>query len=202
MQDNLHRKVQEWNRRARQNAEYSKAMQPPPAQAQRGEDESDQPRAGLEEGLDLNGYSNQFSHFSKGLEYADKGDYHRAITEYDAELAIDSSDPIIYEARGSAYVDSGDIDKGLEDYNLAMALSEDSAEAVKALIYRQRGLAYLAKGDFDSAIVDFDEYIFLDSLSPYIYALRAKANEKLREYAEAAHDWETYFKLTDEQQQV
>ena len=139
-------------------------------------------------------------HFFKGLAYEEKGDYDRAIAEYDLEIAIDPSNPIKYHTRGSAYVDRGDIDRGIQDHDKAIALSEytSETETVKAMFYRDRGYAYLEKGDFDIAIIDFGEAILLDPLSPLAYGMRAYAYESQGEYVEAEYDWETYAELKDE----
>ena len=201
LRDDLKRKVEGRDRRAKQNAEFNRTMQPVPDWARsKDEDHDVQLREDLERELEPYRQAGDPLHFFKGLAYEEKGDYDRAIAEYDLEIAIDPSNPGNYHTRGSAYVDRGDIARGIQDHDKAIALSEytSETETVKAMFYRDRGYAYLEKGDFDIAIIDFGEAILLDPLSPLAYGMRAYAYESQGEYVEAGYDWETYAELNDE----
>ena len=104
----------------------------------------------------------------RGLTYAEKGDYDRAIEDYNEAIRIDPEDPLAYDNRGNAYAGTGDHDRAIEDYEKAISVTEESQRKHllfadfnpnKALIHFDRGCAYIGKGDFDKAIEDFDKAI-------------------------------------------
>ena len=53
---------------------------------------------------------------NRGVAYADKGEYDRAIQDYDEALRLDPSQAVAYNNRGNAYIDKGDFDRAIADY--------------------------------------------------------------------------------------
>ena len=206
LRKDLQRKVDERDRRARQDAEFNRAMRPLPDWVKKSNTGSHSVQLSEDqlERLELYREHGLSEHYFWGHVYAEEGDYDRAIAEFDAEIALDATDPLSYSARGDAYVDSGDIDRGIQDHDTALALIEQSngTDEDKALLLRARGNAYIEKGDFDMAIIDLGDAILLDPLNPQAYGFRAVAHEQLGEYEEAEDDLETYNELMDEQEGV
>src|ERR1700722_4246444 len=65
---------------------------------------------------------------NRGNGYQNKGDYYRAIAEYDAAIQLNSNDPIVFSNRGIAYGSEGVIDHAIADFNEAIRLDPDFAE--------------------------------------------------------------------------
>ena len=84
-----------------------------------------------------------------------KGDYDRAIADFDRAIQLKPDDAVAYANRGWAYDDKGDYDRAIADFDRAIQLKPDYADA-----YAGRGWAY-AKGDYDRAIADYDRAIQL-----------------------------------------
>ncbi len=110
---------------------------------------------GLHEALRINpNYAEAF--YSRGRLYADKGDYSRAIHDYDQALGINPNCVDAFITRGLAYWRSGNYDQAVKDYDQALRLTPDSAEA-----FYNRALAYEHKGDYERAVQDFSQALRL-----------------------------------------
>ena len=59
---------------------------------------------------------------NRGVAYYKKGDYDRAIADYNEALRLDPKDASAYNNRGSAYAGEGDHDRAIADYNEALRL--------------------------------------------------------------------------------
>jgi tetratricopeptide (TPR) repeat protein len=92
--------------------------------------------------------------------WSHKGDYDRAIADYDEAIQLNPKYAHAYNHRGMAYIDKGDYDRGIADYDEAIRLNPNYAHA-----YANRGDAWSHKGDFARAIADHDEASRLKSNS-------------------------------------
>ena len=86
---------------------------------------------------------------NRGWAYNDKGDYDRAIADFDRAIQLKPDYAEAYANRGWAYNNKGDYDRAIADFDRAIQLKPDYA-----LAYANRGLAYNDKGDYDRAIAD------------------------------------------------
>ncbi len=84
--------------------------------------------------------------YGRGLAYSRKGDYDRAISDYDQALRLNPDLANAFYGRGGAYAYKGDYDHAIQDYNQALRLNPNSAVA-----FYGRGWAYEHKGDYDHA---------------------------------------------------
>lgn len=94
---------------------------------------------------------------NRGNGYQTKGDYYRAIAEYDAAIQLNPNDPIVFSNRGIAYGSEGVIDRAIADFNEAIRLDPKFAEA-----YAHRGLFKLKRGDTGGK----DDIATAESLKP------------------------------------
>jgi len=94
---------------------------------------------------------------NRGFAYYNKGQYDRAIANYDKAIKLDPKFAIAYNNRGIAYGQKGDDDRAFADFDTAIKLDPKSADT-----YYNRGIVYGQKGDYDRAIADFDTAIKLD----------------------------------------
>jgi tetratricopeptide (TPR) repeat protein len=100
---------------------------------------------------------NAFPYYNRGLAYYQKGDYNRAIADYDQAIRVDPNYALAYNDRGLAYYQKGDYDRAIADYDQAIRLNPNYAVA-----YNNRGLVYYHKGDNDRAIADYEQAIRLN----------------------------------------
>jgi lipoprotein NlpI len=94
---------------------------------------------------------------NRGNAYQSKGDYQRAIQDYDEALRIDPDSALAFNNRGSAFQHMGNYDRAIQDYDQAIRLDSSSA-----LAYNNRGRANHLKEDYPKALKDYGDAIDLD----------------------------------------
>jgi len=99
-------------------------------------------------------------YYKRGNTYLTKGDYDKAIADFNQAINIDPNYAWAYVKRGNAYLTKGDYDKAIEDYNQAINIDPNYAWA-----YSRRGYTYTKKNDYDKAIEDYDFAIYLSICS-------------------------------------
>jgi tetratricopeptide (TPR) repeat protein len=128
---------------------------------------------------------------NRGEAYEMKGDYARAIADFDQALQLDPGYVDAYIRRGNSYYSANDYFHAIADFDRALKLKPDSANA-----YLDRGIVYLDKDDFDDAVADFSETIRLDPNSSAAYNNRclARVNHG-RDLDEALNDCNAAIRL-------
>ena len=116
--------------------------------------------------------------------YDDKGDYDRAIADYDQVIRLDPKHALAYSYRGSAYRHKGEYDRAIADFDQAIKLDPKSVYA-----YNNRGNVYYLKGEHDRAIADYDQTIRLDPKHVAAHNNRGNAYFDKREYDRAIADY-------------
>jgi tetratricopeptide (TPR) repeat protein len=91
----------------------------------------------------------------RGIGYRLKGEYDRAIGDYNQAIRINAKFATAYNNRAIAYDTKGDYDRAIADYEQAIKL-KPSAET-----YFNRGNAHLGKSCYDHAIDDYNQAIKL-----------------------------------------
>jgi tetratricopeptide (TPR) repeat protein len=92
---------------------------------------------------------------NRGVGYRLKGDYDRAIADYNQAIKLNAKFASAYNNRAVAYDKKGEYDRAMVDYDQAIKL-KPSAEG-----YFNRGNAQLGKGHYDHAIDDYNQAIKL-----------------------------------------
>ena len=92
---------------------------------------------------------------TRGIGYRLKGEYDRAIQDYNQAIRINAKFATAYNNRAIAYDTKGDYDRAIADYEQAIKF-KPSAEA-----YFNRGNAHLGKSHYDRAIDDYNQAIKL-----------------------------------------
>jgi tetratricopeptide (TPR) repeat protein len=165
-------------------------------------------------------------YFYRGNASYHKGDYGRAIADYDQAIQLKPDFAEAYYNRGNAYANKGDHNRAIADYDQAIQLRPDFAEAhynrgnasyykgdydraitdfnqaiqLKpdfAEAYYNRGLAYADKGDYDRAIADYDRAIQLKPDFAKAYYNRGNAYRNMGEKEKATADFERVLGLSD-----
>jgi tetratricopeptide (TPR) repeat protein len=92
---------------------------------------------------------------NRGLAYRLRGEYDRAIQDYNQAIKLNAKSAAAYNNRGVAYDHKGEYDRAIQDYDQAIKL-KPSAE-----VHFNRGNAYLGKGQHDHAIDDYNQALKL-----------------------------------------
>ena len=127
---------------------------------------------------------------NRGTAYYEKGDYDRAIQDYNEAIRLNPKETLSHVARGDAYKKKGDFDRAIQDFDEAIRLNANYERA-----YYDRGGAYIDKDDYDRAIQDFDEAIHLNSNDTNAYNDRGVACAKKGDYDRAIRDYNQAIRL-------
>ncbi len=90
------------------------------------------------------------AYFNRGRAWSDKGQFDRAIADFDQAIRLDPEYPDAFNNRGVAYAGKGQFDRAIEDYDRAIALDPNYAIAIY-----NRGLAAQSLGRTDEAAAYF-----------------------------------------------
>ena len=113
-----------------------------------------------------------------------KGEFDRAVSDFDKALELSPKNPLILNARAGAYRAKGDLEKAIADYSVAIEAQPKDASA-----YSGRAGAYLAKSDFDRALADFDKAIGIDGKFAAAYVGRARVQKAKGDLEKALSDF-------------
>ncbi len=135
------------------------------------------------EGGDLGRENRATAYNNRGLAYDDKGQYDRAIQDYDTAIRLDPNGPTAYNNRGVAYDGKGQYDRAIHDYDAAIRLDPSDPTA-----YNNRGGAHAETGSIDRAIQDYDQAIRFDPGYALAYTNRGRAYFYQARFPEAVPD--------------
>ena len=127
---------------------------------------------------------------NRGEVYYRKGEYDRAIADYDQALRLDPDYAGVYNNRGLAYLNTGEYDRAIANYDQALRLDPEFAFA-----YNGRGSVYIRKGKYDRAIADFDQALRLDPDYALAYNGRGNAYTGKGEHDRAIADFDQALRL-------
>lgn len=119
-----------------------------------------------------------------------RGDYDRAIADYDQAIRLNPKYGRAFNNRGNAYQSKGDYDHALADYNQSIQIDPNQAYP-----YNGRANAYAAKQDYAHALADYAQAI---RLSPqYTLALLNRGNTyaAMGDYDHAVADYTTIIQI-------
>ncbi len=125
----------------------------------------------------------------RGVQWADKGDYERAIADHSAALKLDSKVRHANYYRGTAWSHQGEFDRAIADFDTAAKLSADDP-----VVYHARGVELTVKGDYPRAIADFEKALQLDAKVEGVHFARGRTLFYMSEFARASGDFEVAFK--------
>jgi len=96
-------------------------------------------------------------YFYRGNAYNKKGEYDRAIADFNQALQLNPKLAAFFYHRGSAYGHKGEYDRAIADFTQALKLNPNYAEA-----FHNRGNAYNDKKEYDRAISDYNQALKLN----------------------------------------
>ena len=95
---------------------------------------------------------------NRGVAHKFKGEYDRALEDYDQAILLNPSFANAYNNRGVIYRLEGEYDRAIRDYDEAIWLGSN----LPAVFYN-RAIAYTEKQDYDHAVGDFDVVLRFNS---------------------------------------
>jgi tetratricopeptide (TPR) repeat protein len=120
---------------------------------------------------------------NRGVAFANKHDYDRAIEDYGRAIKINSRSAVVFHNRGISYHQKGDQKRAIDDFGRAIELDPNSTKA-----YLDRARAYRMLRDFDKAIQDTDAAVRVDPKLAAAYLLRGSILAQKGEYDRAFPD--------------
>ncbi|MFA5077212.1 MAG: AAA family ATPase [Candidatus Micrarchaeia archaeon] len=123
-------------------------------------------------------------YYQLGNDYYERGDYEKAIENYNTSILLN---PIFSEAyfnRALSYYQLKNYDRSVSDYTKSAELDPNNP-----IIYNNRGDAYYKKQDFQSAIKDYDKAISLNANYLKAFYNRGLCYASLEEYDKAVADF-------------
>ncbi len=129
------------------------------------------------------------AYYNRGDAYRDRGEYSRAIADYDQALNLKPEYVDAYFDRGNAYLQKGEYDHAIADYDQVLKRKPDYVDA-----YTVRGLAFTHKGEYDRAIADYDQALNLKPEYVDAYFDRGNAYLQKGEYDHAIADYDQVLK--------
>ena len=134
--------------------------------------------------------SDPASHFSRGFCFSRKGEWDKAIADYDQAIKLDAAYNEVYRERGFAWAIKGDYQKAFVDLDRAVSLLKKEPSA-----WVRRGYAYTRQGESAKAIADFSEAIKLDAMDGEPRFRRAIAYAMQNGMDKAMADYKEVFRL-------
>jgi tetratricopeptide (TPR) repeat protein len=98
----------------------------------------------------------------RGIAYANKHDYARAIADFNEAIRLEPTSAYAYGNRGNAYNDKGDHERAIADLNEAIRLDPKFADAFNNRCWAR----FLMDRDLDRALADCTESLRLSPSNP------------------------------------
>ena len=127
----------------------------------------------------------------RGVAYNNKGNYDRAIADFNEASRLNPNDARVFHVRGVAYYNKSNYDRAIEDFNEALRLNLDDVNDT----FSYRGAAYCKKGDYDRAIEDFNEVLRLKPGDARAFSNRGFSYFNTGDYDRAIADFNEAIRL-------
>ena len=123
------------------------------------------------------------TYFNRAVHYSQKGEYKKAISDYDKAIDINPEFVVAYLNRGYSHSMMGEFEKAIADYTRAIEINPRYAIA-----YHNRGFVYRRVGEYDRAIPDLTMATEIDPKYASAYYHRGHIYYYKGEYEKAWED--------------
>jgi tetratricopeptide (TPR) repeat protein len=134
--------------------------------------------------------SDYLVYLNRGTAYLSKGDYDRALADFNQAVKLQPDGASAYFNRAAVYFAKQDFDRALADINQVIKLQPDFA-----LAYLKRGSVYYFKGDSDRALADINQAIKLQPDFALAYLNRGAFYTDRDDHDHAIADFDQALKL-------
>jgi len=133
------------------------------------------------------------TYYQMGNDYYEKGDYDKAIENYNMAILLNPVFSEAYFNRALSYYQLKNFDKSIADYTKSMELDPQNP-----IIFNNRGDAFYRKQDFQSAVKDYDKAISLNPNYLKAFYNRGLSYASIEEYEKAVEDFTKVIKLKED----
>lgn len=127
---------------------------------------------------------------NRAIAYFSKGDYERAIRDFDDAIATKPNNPLLYFNRGLALYNKGDNEAAIRSYEQAISIHPKYT-----LAYNNRANVYFRMKEYDRAISGYDDAIRLEPRSALLYANRGNTYRLKADYDRALRDFDEAIRI-------
>ncbi|MGQ0681202.1 tetratricopeptide repeat protein [Bradyrhizobium sp.] len=158
--------------------------------AQRG---SDDRIAACSRVIEKSGRRDAWAYDNRGAEYGNKGDYDRALADFNEAIRINPKFSLAHRDRGLVLVRKNEFERGIADLSEAIRLDPKNLDA-----YNERGMAYVATGDAERALADFNTAIRVNPKFKFAYYNRGRLFGNKGYFSRAIEDFSETIRIDPE----
>ena len=127
---------------------------------------------------------------NRGIAYFSRGEFDRAVRDFDEAIAAKPNNPVLYHNRGMALYNKGDNEGAIRSYEEAIGRNPKYSIA-----HNDRANVYFRMKEYDKAISGYDEAVRLQPRDPVLYANRGNTYRMRGDYDQALRDFDDAIRL-------
>ncbi|HKU06149.1 MAG TPA: tetratricopeptide repeat protein, partial [Bradyrhizobium sp.] len=127
---------------------------------------------------------------NRGIAYFSKGEFDRAIRDFDEAIAAKPNNPVLHHNRGMALYNKGDNEGAIRSYEEAISI-----QPRYAIAHNDRANVYFRMKEYDKAISGYDDAIRLQPRDGVLYANRGNTYRMKGDYDRALRDFDDAIRL-------
>ena len=132
-------------------------------------------------------------YLNRGMNYYKRGEFTKAIFDFNKAIEIDPKFAGAYHDRGLIYDSQGQIAQALSDYNKAIELNPSDAD-----VFNNRSIIYANQGKFILAVADLNKVIELKPNNAESYSNRGSLYAQQGEYMAAMSNYNKAIEIDPE----
>ena len=127
---------------------------------------------------------------NRGIAYFSKGEFDRALRDFDEAISAKPNNPVLRHNRGMALFNKGDNEAAIRAYEDAISIHPKYAIA-----HNDRANVFFRMKEYDKAISGYDDAVRLQPRDPVLYANRGNTYRMKGDYDRALRDFDDGIRL-------